>query len=267
MCSSSTRRNSSGSAGGRGARPGAPRVGHRARRRRALGGSSSTPTSSAWPPPMLSTSPRTSPSWTGTSGPECWRLSSSSNSTATSSTAAPVRFHDAMIAVADRRLVRRRAGCDASQLVPARSRCRGVTRVAKLRLDRYPFASARPGPPPQRSGRRLAVARSVHPPFFRNNLSDGWMSRMRASNSSSSCRRPRVSAARRPDAEPRAAMGLHAVADGDDDVEVVVVDLPDDLAIAFASNRCRFCNGCLERRVPLRRSARRRVFGRVAGYT
>jgi hypothetical protein len=46
-------------------------------------------------------------------------------------------------------------------------------------------------------------------------------------------------------------MGLDEVADGDDDVEVLVLDLPRDLAAALALNRCRFCNGCLEAQLAL----------------
>jgi len=49
----------------------------------------------------------------------------------------------------------------------------------------------------------------------------------------------------RPDAELGAALGFHAVSDGDDDVEVVVVDLARDAAAALDSNLCKFCTGCL----------------------
>src|SRR5690606_32924966 len=49
----------------------------------------------------------------------------------------------------------------------------------------------------------------------------------------------------RPDAELGAAVRPHAVADGDDDVEVEVVDLSRDLPVSLPLNRCKFCNGCL----------------------
>ena len=45
-----------------------------------------------------------------------------------------------------------------------------------------------------------------------------------------------------PDAELRAAMRLYAVADGDDDVQVIELDLPADLATTFTLNCCKFCN-------------------------
>lgn len=51
-------------------------------------------------------------------------------------------------------------------------------------------------------------------------------------------------ALRRPDTKLRAPVGLHAVADGDDHVEVELLDLALDLALALTLNHCRFCNGC-----------------------
>jgi hypothetical protein len=53
---------------------------------------------------------------------------------------------------------------------------------------------------------------------------------------------------RGPDAELRAAMGLHAVADGDDDVEVVVLDL---IGLPVGGSCCRFCNNSRTPKLPI----------------
>lgn len=50
---------------------------------------------------------------------------------------------------------------------------------------------------------------------------------------------------RRPDPELCAPVRPHAVADRDDDVEVVELDLAAHLAIALALNHCKICNGSL----------------------
>jgi len=48
----------------------------------------------------------------------------------------------------------------------------------------------------------------------------------------------------RPDAELRGAFGVHAVADGDDGVEVVKIEFARDIPVAFTLNYSKFSSSC-----------------------
>jgi len=54
-----------------------------------------------------------------------------------------------------------------------------------------------------------------------------------------------------PDAELRAPMRVDAIAHGDDDIEVEVLDLASNLPPTFILNCCIFCNSCLRPKFPL----------------
>lgn len=55
----------------------------------------------------------------------------------------------------------------------------------------------------------------------------------------------------RPDAELGAAQGLDAIADGNDEVQVVVLDLARNGSTPLGSNLCKFCTGCYGIQFPL----------------
>ncbi len=48
-----------------------------------------------------------------------------------------------------------------------------------------------------------------------------------------------------PDAKLGAPMGFNPVADGDDDVEIIKLNLALDCFCPFNLNCCNFCNSCL----------------------
>ncbi len=48
----------------------------------------------------------------------------------------------------------------------------------------------------------------------------------------------------RPLAELHAPLGINAVADGDDDIEIVVFNLPSNGSVALGLNLCKFCTSC-----------------------
>ncbi|GMV68158.1 MAG: hypothetical protein AMXMBFR76_05970 [Pseudomonadota bacterium] len=54
-----------------------------------------------------------------------------------------------------------------------------------------------------------------------------------------------------PLAKARALDGFNPVADGNDDVEVVVFNLAGDGASTLGLNLCKFCTGCLRLQLPL----------------
>jgi hypothetical protein len=56
---------------------------------------------------------------------------------------------------------------------------------------------------------------------------------------------------RRPDPELRPPQRFHPVAHGDDDIEVVELDVPRDLPFPLGLNCCRFCNSSLPSQFPL----------------